>query len=233
MRVLENRTEASKREMDEMDALEEIKEINSRKENVDFNNLLEKLHEQDDDELQERLRQQEADDEHELQTVFSNRINRVQLDHSSNNSDSLSVSVDQQKCTDIKDTLSKVSQSLMHSLIPGNTTQVHETIVSLAENKSSFSSSFDSSNPNSFNSDSHPIANTFLVVKKRNIQQTESIDIDLSKCKKPKIQQHASNPAVSIEHTEKSDASNAKIAPSISSNHISQLFGAYNDSDSE
>lgn len=60
--MLETRTKDSKLEMDIMENLEDLREINTRKEEVDYTEILRKKAEEE----QERLLRQEQEDEEEI-----------------------------------------------------------------------------------------------------------------------------------------------------------------------
>ncbi|KAN0011906.1 hypothetical protein ACTFIU_000123 [Dictyostelium citrinum] len=86
MIALENRTLESKREMEMLDALEEIKSLNSRNSEIDTEQLLEyNLQKQ---ELEEKL--QDEEDDRLVKSIFNNKnqleFNSDNLDSSSNNS---------------------------------------------------------------------------------------------------------------------------------------------------
>uniref|UniRef100_A0A8C4WWU9 Splicing factor YJU2 n=1 Tax=Eptatretus burgeri TaxID=7764 RepID=A0A8C4WWU9_EPTBU len=87
MKVLENRTKDSKLEMEIMENLEELKELNQRQANVDFDKMLRKHLE-----VQEEMcRRKEEEEEREIKALFSSaRVKRIQEDNSDSDDDSLS-----------------------------------------------------------------------------------------------------------------------------------------------
>jgi len=76
MKKLENRTQESKREMDILDALEEIKEQNARHRRVDTDLLLDTLHSQDNITVTKKL--QEEEDEREMRRAFGKQVDDEQ-----------------------------------------------------------------------------------------------------------------------------------------------------------
>src|SRR4051812_26865814 len=70
MKSLENRTLDSKREMDILDALDEIRTRNARNERVDADAALEKLSEEDREAVRWHLTQEEDEDERIVQSIF-------------------------------------------------------------------------------------------------------------------------------------------------------------------
>lgn len=76
MKLLENRTKASRREMENLEALEDLKEMNQREVVIDYEELLRKKKE----ELEMELKRQEEEDEQFVRSVFSNSdMNDVNL----------------------------------------------------------------------------------------------------------------------------------------------------------
>uniref|UniRef100_UPI00358E66A3 splicing factor YJU2 n=1 Tax=Myxine glutinosa TaxID=7769 RepID=UPI00358E66A3 len=85
MKVLENRTKDSKLEMEIMENLEELKELNQRQANVDFDKMLRKHLE-----VQEEMcRRKEEEEEREIKELLSSaRVKRIQEDNSDSDDDS-------------------------------------------------------------------------------------------------------------------------------------------------
>lgn len=83
MKMLETRTKDSKLEMDIMENLEDLREINTRKEEVDYTEILRKKAEEE----QERLLRQEQEDEEEIKRIFGRTgdgsLKRIQDDEDS------------------------------------------------------------------------------------------------------------------------------------------------------
>ncbi|KAG8180029.1 hypothetical protein JTE90_026631 [Oedothorax gibbosus] len=73
MKLLENRTQASKQEMELMETLEELKDLNQRHAKVDLNHLLVDKQQQ----LVDELKRQEEEDEQLVRTYFGKSGNRV------------------------------------------------------------------------------------------------------------------------------------------------------------
>lgn len=69
MKLLENRTKASRREMENLEALEDLKEMNQREVVVDYNDLLKKKK----DEFEAEMKRQEEEDEALVQSMFGNK----------------------------------------------------------------------------------------------------------------------------------------------------------------
>ena len=75
MKLLEERTEASKNEMDRMEALEEIQELNKRESKVDYEGMLHKY-----DKLREsEARRVEEEDEAFVQSIFGKTGNNASI----------------------------------------------------------------------------------------------------------------------------------------------------------
>uniref|UniRef100_A0A0V0G6U1 Splicing factor YJU2 n=1 Tax=Triatoma dimidiata TaxID=72491 RepID=A0A0V0G6U1_TRIDM len=71
MKLLENRTKQSKHELELLESLEELKDLNKRQQNIDYDNLLSQFSTK---EAQERiLKLQEEEDEKYIKTVFGKR----------------------------------------------------------------------------------------------------------------------------------------------------------------
>lgn len=71
MKLLENRTKQSKQELDLLESLEELKDLNKRQQNVDFDTLLSQYNSK---EAQERIRKmQEEEDERFVKSVFGKK----------------------------------------------------------------------------------------------------------------------------------------------------------------
>ncbi|KAI9028896.1 CWC16 protein [Phycomyces nitens] len=70
MQALENRTLDSKREMEIMDALDEIRTRNARSERVDVDDVLDKFSEEDREQIQLRLTAEEQEDEEVTLSFF-------------------------------------------------------------------------------------------------------------------------------------------------------------------
>jgi len=73
MKALENRTLASKREMDIIDALEEIRELNARAAHLDTDQTIEKLRDHRAEKEQTRLTRTEEEDEREIAQIFGTK----------------------------------------------------------------------------------------------------------------------------------------------------------------
>ncbi|XP_071842378.1 splicing factor YJU2-like isoform X2 [Apostichopus japonicus] len=88
MKMLETRTKDSKLEMDIMENLEDLREINTRKEEVDYTVILKKKAEEE----QERLVRQEQEDEDEIKRIFGRTsegsLKRIQDDLESDEEES-------------------------------------------------------------------------------------------------------------------------------------------------
>lgn len=70
MKLLENRTKASRREMENLEALEDLKEINQREIVVDYDELMRKKKE----EFEAEMKRQEEEDEKFVQSIFNKRL---------------------------------------------------------------------------------------------------------------------------------------------------------------
>lgn len=70
MKALENRTIDSKREMDILDALDEIRLRNARSERLKVDEILRRFSDKDKEEIEERLKQEAAQDEQEAIKAF-------------------------------------------------------------------------------------------------------------------------------------------------------------------
>ncbi|RUP47973.1 hypothetical protein BC936DRAFT_145116 [Jimgerdemannia flammicorona] len=70
MKALENRTEDSKREMEILDALDEIRTRNARNERVDADDILDKLTEEDKTVVWSQLSREEEEDEELARSIF-------------------------------------------------------------------------------------------------------------------------------------------------------------------
>lgn len=70
MKALENRTIDSKREMDILDALDEIRLRNARSERLKVDQILRRFSDKDKEEIEERLKQEAAKDEEEAIKAF-------------------------------------------------------------------------------------------------------------------------------------------------------------------
>uniref|UniRef100_T1HKC1 Splicing factor YJU2 n=2 Tax=Rhodnius TaxID=13248 RepID=T1HKC1_RHOPR len=71
MKLLENRTKQSKHELELLESLEELKDLNKRQQNIDYDNLLSQFNTK---EAQERiLKLQEDEDEKYIKSVFGKR----------------------------------------------------------------------------------------------------------------------------------------------------------------
>ena len=89
MKLLEERTEASKNEMERMEALEELQELNKRTVKVDYDNMLSRY-----DKIREQeIKRQEDEDESFIKTVFGkdiqgvSKVKRIADDHDSDSDD--------------------------------------------------------------------------------------------------------------------------------------------------
>ncbi|KAH7636918.1 Coiled-coil domain-containing protein 94 [Dermatophagoides farinae] len=69
MKMLENRTKASRREMENLEALEDIKEMNQREVAINYDELLRKKKE----DLEQELKRQEAEDEMFIKLIFHHK----------------------------------------------------------------------------------------------------------------------------------------------------------------
>ncbi|KAI9276186.1 CWC16 protein [Sporodiniella umbellata] len=70
MKALENRTLDSKREMDILDALDEIRTRNARSERVDVDDVLNRFSNEDQEEISARMQEEEEEYEKEAKAVF-------------------------------------------------------------------------------------------------------------------------------------------------------------------
>ncbi|CAL1275390.1 unnamed protein product [Larinioides sclopetarius] len=70
MKLLENRTQASKQEMELMETLEELKDLNQRHAKVDINNLLTTRQIDKQQQLIDEIKRQEEEDEAVIRSVF-------------------------------------------------------------------------------------------------------------------------------------------------------------------
>ena len=66
MKLLENRTTASRREMESLEALEDLKEINQRQITINFDDIFKNKQK----ELEQQIKQQEKEDEEFIQSIF-------------------------------------------------------------------------------------------------------------------------------------------------------------------
>lgn len=105
MKMLENRTKASRREMEALEALEDLREINQRQITVNFEEILS----QKQKEQEEMLKKQELEDEEFVKSIFPSAdggpINKVLPDSDSEEEESfgnnLSVKFSDKKSTDL------------------------------------------------------------------------------------------------------------------------------------
>ncbi|KAH9415738.1 splicing factor YJU2-like [Dermatophagoides pteronyssinus] len=77
MKMLENRTKASRREMENLEALEDLKEMNQREVAINYDDLLQKKKE----ELERELKRQEAEDEMFVKSIFHNEDKDCDYNH--------------------------------------------------------------------------------------------------------------------------------------------------------
>jgi hypothetical protein len=70
MKALEDRTLDSKREMDIMDALDEIRTRNARSERVDVEDVLDRFSNEDKIEISSRMKMEEEEDEQQAKAIF-------------------------------------------------------------------------------------------------------------------------------------------------------------------
>lgn len=70
MKSLEDRTLDSKREMDIMDALDEIRTRNARSERLDVDDVLERFNAEDKAEISSRMKEEEEEDEKQAKAIF-------------------------------------------------------------------------------------------------------------------------------------------------------------------
>lgn len=104
MKLLENRTKASRREMENLEALEDLKEMNQREVVIDYDEIIKKKKE----ELEAELKKQEEKDELFVQSIFAKNNNSdeteeeivEEVDLYINNEKSFD-KVDNSKCTDV------------------------------------------------------------------------------------------------------------------------------------
>lgn len=237
MQVLENRTEASKREMDEIDALEEIREINARKQTIDYDDLLERLRDKDDTELEQLLLQQEEDDEQELQEMLSTRINRVELESSSNSQQDHDQSTQPMLAREI-DTFSAVATSILNTITHTNTLRNSQRQQSQSSMNTTYTANSATSHdaekatPSQVQSDPTILTKTVMIVKKRNITKVDNIP-DHKQDKKHKPSDTPCDLEVLTSNQDMHVLTNATQPPS-SANRMSTLFGVYDDdSDSD
>ena len=102
MKLLEERTEASKNEMDRMEALEELQELNKRMVKIDYDSMLSKY----DRIREEEARKQEEDDESFVKNVFGkepsgSKVKRILDDDSSDEEGPKKKVIRPEKATDI------------------------------------------------------------------------------------------------------------------------------------
>lgn len=83
MKLLENRTKASRREMENLEALEDLKEMNQREVVVDYNDLLKKKK----DEFEAEMKRQEEEDEALVQSMFGNKKQLDSIDEDDEDGD--------------------------------------------------------------------------------------------------------------------------------------------------
>jgi len=79
MKALENRTLASKREMDIIDALEEIRELNARAAHLDTDETIQKLRESRSEKEQTKVVSTEEEDEKQIALLFGNKRTEKRL----------------------------------------------------------------------------------------------------------------------------------------------------------
>lgn len=80
MAALENRTKESKREMDILDALEEIKDANARKFNLDIDQVLAAKAQAKEELIQKRIAKQEAEDDAATRAAFGGDTDSIEGD---------------------------------------------------------------------------------------------------------------------------------------------------------
>ncbi|XP_006278750.2 splicing factor YJU2 [Alligator mississippiensis] len=88
MKVLENRTKDSKLEMEVLENLQELKELNQRQANVDFESMLKQYKEYEE----EQKRQEKEEDEQELKAMLEEAENRRLLQDSDSDEEPARVS---------------------------------------------------------------------------------------------------------------------------------------------
>ncbi|KAM8939898.1 splicing factor YJU2 [Pelodytes ibericus] len=89
MKVLENRTKDSKMEMEVLENLQELKELNQRQANVDFESMLESYRETED----EMKKRQEEEDDQEMRAMMAEAQKRRRLEDSDSDDESKPVKV--------------------------------------------------------------------------------------------------------------------------------------------
>ncbi|KAL5010181.1 hypothetical protein ScPMuIL_012486 [Solemya velum] len=124
MKVLENRTKASRMEMEQIDALEELRDMNSRQAKVDYEKILK---EYGDYEVHLK-RLQEEEDEKEIQSIFGKKgdesMKRLQDDGSGDEEPPAKKLAMVEKATDIltqDETFTKSKPVKTHSVWPKKT----------------------------------------------------------------------------------------------------------------
>ena len=77
MKLLENRTQQSKQEIDLLESLEELKDLNRRQQSIDYDSML--LHYNDKEALKKLAAQQEEEDEKMVRSIYgsSSKLKRV------------------------------------------------------------------------------------------------------------------------------------------------------------
>jgi len=105
MKALENRTTDSKREMDALDSLDEIKALNARQSRIDYESLFvnqkRKYHDMNGNELE-----LDPDDEKYIDFIFKNKLRRIGSDEEG---DSSSEGTDDDDCSTVSIDLAPIS----------------------------------------------------------------------------------------------------------------------------
>jgi hypothetical protein len=93
MKALENRTLDSKREMEIMDALDEIRTRNARSERVDVDEVMNRFSSEDQTIISERMHAEEAEDDEAAKQIFQSAdgVQVRKLDESAKEPDAISL----------------------------------------------------------------------------------------------------------------------------------------------
>jgi hypothetical protein len=93
MKALENRTLDSKREMEIMDALDEIRTRNARSERVDVDEVMDRFSSEDQTIISERMHAEEAEDDEAAKQIFQSAdgVQVRKLDESAKEPDAISL----------------------------------------------------------------------------------------------------------------------------------------------
>lgn len=219
MKLLENRTQQSKQEIDLLESLEELKDLNRRQQSIDYDSMLSQYN--DKEALKRLAKQQEEEDEKMVKSIYgsSNKVKRV---------------IEEEIIDDVDDKLEETNITYQPSRkILKSTNDDKNSVTSqhspLVQQSSSKSSTSDASWNRSVGLLKKPGALSGLVRKK------SSVTSKLQQSTMPTVKAVISEVSVPSENKSceaTSGSSNAVIKPTQVTNGLS-LLGSYSDSDTE